>query len=254
MNDRKKLKVAVLFGGRSAEHEVSLRSAGNIIVAMNKEKYDPILIGIDRQGCWHLNEAALPLLHDEKPDLKKLNANRIMLAPDSQQGELVDVSSRQPLGHIDVLFPVLHGPYGEDGSVQGLAQLANVPCVGAGILGSAVGMDKDVAKRLLAAENIPVAPFVTLRRHQRHSPDLDGIEKNLTYPLFVKPANMGSSVGVTQAHDREQLATAIDHAFDFDTKVIVEETIDGREIECSVLGNDDLRASIPGEIIPTSGF
>lgn len=252
----KKIKVAILFGGRSAEHEVSLQSAINVINAIDKRKYDPILIGIDRKGTWYLDEQSLPLLHAENPGLIELNksSDEIMLAPSDGQAQLVSLSNTTSVEQIDVIFPVLHGPYGEDGSVQGLARLANVACVGAGILGSAIGMDKDVAKRLLRADGIPVANFLAVRRNADNAKTITAIETELGYPVFVKPANMGSSVGISKAGDRAELASALQEAFAYDVKVIVEETIDGREIECAVLGNANPRCSVPGEIITQDEF
>lgn len=252
----KKTKVAILFGGRSAEHEVSLQSAINVINAIDKIKYQPILIGIDRTGTWYLDEHSLPLLLAENPQLIELNKSndKIMLAPNDGQAQLANLSKAQSAEQIDVLFPVLHGPYGEDGSVQGLARLANVPCVGSGILGSAIGMDKDVAKRLLRAAGIPVANFVALRRNADNAKTIASIESQLDYPVFVKPANMGSSVGISKAGKRAELQAALEVAFAYDVKVIAEETIAGREIECAVLGNANPAASVPGEIITQDEF
>ncbi len=252
----KKIKVAILFGGRSAEHEVSLQSAINVINAIDKNKYQPILIGIDRTGTWYLDEHSLPLLQAENPRSIELNKsnNKIMLAPNAGQAQIASLSSNQSAEQIDVLFPVLHGPYGEDGSVQGLARLANAPCVGSGILGSAVCMDKDVAKRLLRADDIPVANFVALRRTADDAKTMAKIESELGYPVFVKPANMGSSVGISKAANRTELHAALAAAFAYDVKVIVEETIAGREIECAVLGNDNPVASVPGEIVTQDEF
>lgn len=252
----KKIEVAILFGGRSAEHEVSLQSAINVINAIDKNKYEPVLIGIDRKGTWYLDEHSLPLLRAESSGLIELNKSNdeIMLASSDGQAQLVSLSNKTPAGQIDVIFPVLHGPYGEDGSVQGLARLANVPCVGAGILGSAIGMDKDVAKRLLRAEGIPVANFVVVRRHADDASAIAAIETELGYPVFVKPANMGSSVGISKAGNRAELQSALHTAFAYDVKVIVEETIAGREIECAVLGNENPRCSVPGEIITQDEF
>ncbi|MGI9287867.1 MAG: D-alanine--D-alanine ligase [Pseudomonadales bacterium] len=257
-----KIKVAILFGGRSAEHEVSLQSAINVIHAMDKNKYDPVLIGIGRTGKWYLDEQSLPLLRSENPvhaknpiltELNKSN-DEIMLAPSDGQAQLVSLANTSAAEEIDVIFPVLHGPYGEDGSVQGLARLANVPCVGSGILGSAIGMDKDVAKRLLRADGIPVANFMAVRRNTKDAETIATIEAELGFPVFVKPANMGSSVGISKAANRAELELALAKAFAYDVKVIVEETIDGREIECAVLGNTGPRCSVPGEIITQDEF
>lgn len=233
-----------------------MQSAINVINAIDKNKYQPILIGIDRAGTWYLDEQSLPLLHTENPRLLELNKSndKIMLTSKDGKAQLANLSNKQAVKHIDVLFPVLHGPYGEDGSIQGLARLANVPCVGAGILGSAIGMDKDVAKRLLRADGIPVANFVAVRRNADDAETIATIEAELGYPLFVKPANMGSSVGISKASDRAELQAALEVAFAYDVKVIVEETIAGREIECAVLGNTNPVASVPGEIITRDEF
>jgi D-alanine-D-alanine ligase len=169
-----------------------------------------------------------------------------------EQSRLLDLSEERELGRLDVVFPVLHGPYGEDGSVQGLCRLANLPCVGAGILGSAVGMDKDVMKRLLREAGIPIARFVTVLRG-RPAPSFDELKASLGAPLFVKPANLGSSVGISRAEDSAHYQRALAIALEYDSKVVVEECIVGREIECAVLGNDDPKASVPGEIVTGGG-
>lgn len=251
-----KITVAILFGGRSAEHEVSLQSAINVINAIDSNKYDPILVGIDRNGTWYLDEQSQLLLQNGNPDwlaLQKSNAE-IMLAPVRGHAQLVGLANNAGAANIDVIFPVLHGPYGEDGSVQGLARLANVACVGSGILGSAIGMDKDVAKRLLRADGIPVANFMAVRHGSNSTEAMTAIETKLGYPVFVKPANMGSSVGISKAGNRAELATALELAFAYDVKVLIEETIVGREIECAVLGNTNPRCSVPGEIITQDEF
>ena len=192
-----KIRVAVLFGGRSAEHEVSLQSARNVVDAIDNEKYETVLIGIDRAGAWFLNKDSLSLLNSDDPRLITLNKstlNRsnqpVSLVPGDQTGVLVDLQGSATLPAIDVLFPVLHGPYGEDGSVQGLAKLANVACVGSDILGSAIAMDKDVSKRLLRDAGMPVARHLCLRRGGLTSAVKQTLETDFGYPLYVKPANM----------------------------------------------------------------
>ncbi len=252
----KKIRVAILFGGRSAEHEVSLESAINVINAVDKDKYEPVLIGIDRQGTWFRNENAQLLLESGNPDWIQLDEGnrKIALMSSKDHGQLLDLTNRERVEPIDVIFPVLHGPYGEDGSVQGLSRLANVPCVGAGILGSAVCMDKDVTKRILREAGIAVAEFVTVREKGGLKGQIEEIEKTLIYPLFVKPANMGSSVGISRVMNLDELKPAIDLAFKYDAKVVVEQEIPGREIECSVLGNETPIASVPGEIVTKEGF
>ena len=245
-----KLTVAVLFGGRSAEHEVSLQSARNVIDALDRNKYNVVLVGIDKTGQWYLSREADYLLNADDPKRIALchEDQTVALLPGTPNGELVAVSCPGHLGLVDVVFPVLHGPYGEDGTIQGLLKLVGVPFVGAGVLGSAVGMDKDVMKRLFRDAEIPTPRFLVFR----HAEDVDGcrIESELGLPVFVKPANMGSSVGVSMVKSREDLGAAVKEAFLYDRKIIVEEQICGREIECSVLGNDDPIASVPGEIVP----
>ena len=213
----KKLKVAVLFGGRSAEHEVSLQSAKNVINALDKTKYEVTLMKLDKSGAW--NRRHLHALFG---------------------------------GDADVIFPVLHGTYGEDGTMQGLLKLANVPFVGAGVLGSAVGMDKDAQKRLLREAGIPVAKFLVFGSHEKIS--FEHVKKELGLPLFIKPANLGSSVGVHKVEDQKQFKSAVKDAFRYDRKILIEEAIVGREIECSVLGNEHPVASMPGEVIPHHNF
>jgi D-alanine-D-alanine ligase len=252
----KKIRVAILFGGRSAEHEVSLQSARNVLDAIDSEKYEPVLIGIDRDGAWFLNKDSISLLNSDDPRLITLNKSNtsVSLVPSDQPGMLVDMQSSTSLPSIDVLFPVLHGPYGEDGSVQGLAKLANVACVGSDILGSSIAMDKDVSKRLLRDAGIPVARHICLRRGGLNDGVRQHLEHEYGYPLYVKPANMGSSVGVVKVSQPAELDAAIKTALQYDTKVVLEETINGREIECSVLGNDDPEASAVGEIGTDDGF
>ncbi len=260
-----KLRVAVVFGGRSAEHEISLLSARNVVSALDTARYEPILIGIDRQGRWLMSEASLTegsptegpvkLLRGERADTVRLDngSREVALVSTGPTSELLSRDGGT-MGRIDVLFPVLHGPYGEDGTIQGLAKLANIPCVGAGVLGSAVGMDKDVMKRLLRDAGIPIAPFRTIRLRDRAAINHTVVAADLGPKLFVKPANLGSSVGISRANDEPSFQIAIDLAFKYDLKVIVETEISGREIECSVLGNEDPIASVPGEVIPSDGF
>lgn len=253
---KKRIRVAVIFGGRSAEHEVSLQSAKNIINAMDKDKYEPVLIGIDRQGRWYSNENSINLLNAENPKLIQLytGSREVVLTPNGANNQLMDVKSGHSLDKIDVIFPVLHGPFGEDGSVQGLAKLANLPCVGAGILGSAVGMDKDIMKRLLKEAGIPVAEYLLLEEGEPGRYSFSDAERLLGMPVFVKPANLGSSVGISRVTNEEEYNKAIYTAFTYDLKVIIEKNIPGREIECSILGNQDPIASVPGEIKPNKSF
>ena len=252
----RKIRIGIVFGGRSAEHEVSIQSAKNIIDAIDASTYDIVLLGIDREGRWYLNERSLPLLEAGKalPNLRTEGARAVALAPRGDSTELVDLSENKGMGTLDVVFPVLHGPYGEDGTVQGLCKLANIPCVGAGVLGSAVGMDKDVMKRLLRDAGIPIPRFVTLMRGRGKEMTFAAASRELGLPLFVKPANCGSSVGVSKVRTEAEYVTALENAFRYDTKVLLEEGIVGREIECAVLGNADPIASVPGEILPTHDF
>jgi D-alanine-D-alanine ligase len=250
---KKKIRVAVLFGGKSAEHEVSLQSARNVIEALDKEKYEVVPIGINKAGKWLLSNTSNYLLNTHDPTLIQLNkSNKEVGLVVQSAGTLADINSRESHGKIDVVFPVLHGPYGEDGSIQGLLKLAGVPFVGAGVLGSAIGMDKDVTKRLLKAANIPVAKFLVVQSHEKIS--YKEAKKALGMPVFIKPTNLGSSVGVSKAKDEKSFKKALNDAFQYDSKVMIEEAIIGREVECSVLGNEKPIASIPGEVIPRHEF
>ncbi len=251
---KKKLKIGLLFGGKSAEHEVSLRSAENIYNALDKTKYDVTLIGIEKSGRWILGENGMRLLDKTNPKLYKLNSNnqeKVALVPQSS-GALSVLNNVNSKNSVDVVFPVLHGPFGEDGTVQGLLKLANIPFVGASVLGSAVGMDKDVMKRLLRDAGLPIGKFITLGYGEKIT--FEKAKKTLGLPMFIKPSNMGSSVGVSKVKNKKEFEKAIKEAFLFDLKVIIEEFIKGREIECSVLGNENPIASIPGEVIVNDEF
>lgn len=249
-----KTRVAILFGGRSAEHEVSIQSAKNVYKSLDKEKYEVTLIGIDKKGKWVLNQPAQLLLTSSNPELIKLNNEEVSLIQKNQSTQLISVSSNQSIGGIDVVFPVLHGPYGEDGTIQGMLKLLNIPFVGPSVLGSALGMDKDVMKRLLREAKIPVVKFLVFHKTELKKIDFDKIVSQLGLPFFVKPANLGSSVGISKVKNKEEFKKALELAFEFDRKILIEEFIKGREIECSVLGNETPTASIPGEIIPTHEF
>ena len=251
-----KIKVGIIFGGRSAEHEVSLQSARNVIESLDLSRYEPVLIGIDKEGRWFLNENSMQLMNAGDPRMIKLTGgqNEIVLTPNGKASSLMKLSDKTNLGQLDVIFPVLHGPYGEDGTIQGLARLADLPCVGAGILGSAVGMDKDVMKRLLKEAGIPIGRYKTVHKHKRIEISYTGICNELGNTLFVKPANLGSSVGISKVRNENEFEKALDLAFDYDVKVVIEEEIKGREIECAILGNEEPKASIPGEIIPHADF
>lgn len=250
----KKLKVGILFGGKSAEHEVSLQSAKNVADAIDRDKYDVALIGIDKAGEWLLPDQSQYLLNATDPKLIKLNnENResVALVPQSG-GKLSNLSGGDVRSSVDVVFPILHGPFGEDGTVQGLLKLAGVPFVGAGVLGSAAGMDKDVMKRLLRDADIPIARSLTFRHG--NVLDFEAISGEIGLPLFVKPANMGSSVGVHKVTGQDTFDEAVQDAFAYDTKILIEEFIEGRELECAVLGNLEPEASVVGEIIPSHDF
>lgn len=251
---KKKINVGILFGGRSAEHEVALQSAKNVLDAIDKKKYNPVLIGIDKSGNWLLNDSTRFLLNADNPKLIKLNSSgsSVALIPQNQ-GKLSHLGGGDTDAAVDVVFPILHGPYGEDGTIQGLLKLANIPFVGAGVLGSAVGMDKDVMKRLLRDARLPIGPFVTLHSHEP-VPDFKTVSGQLGLPVFVKPANLGSSVGISKVSGASAYPSAIRRAFSYDRKILIEANIEGREIECSVLGNDNPIASLPGEVISSHDF
>lgn len=250
-----KIKVGILFGGRSTEHEVSLRSATNIFKAIDKEKYEITLIGIDKQGQWHLNDGVEAMLSNQE-QLKianKLEENILLVQRDNVT-QLISPTNpdfKQPL---DVIFPVLHGSYGEDGTIQGFLKLMDMPYVGPDILGSSVAMDKDVAKRLMRDAGIPIADFFVLYKWADDNPTYEDIEARFGLPFFVKPANAGSSVGVSKIKSKAEYAAKLAHAFEFDHKVLVEEAILGKELECAVLGNEKPLASGVGEIIPQAEF
>jgi D-alanine-D-alanine ligase len=250
----KRINVGILFGGKSAEHEVSLQSAKNVFDAINREKYNPILIGIDKTGRWLLNDESKFLLDSGDPRKIRLDqaGEPVALIPECN-GALSMFQGQGTGCKLDVIFPILHGPFGEDGTVQGLLKLADIPFVGAGVLGSAAGMDKDVMKRLLRDGGVPIGGFISLRSHEA-VPDFARVTAQLGLPFFVKPANMGSSVGVSKVHDEGEYRAAVRDAFVYDRKIILEEFIKGREIECAVLGNEEPAASVPGEVISSHEF
>lgn len=251
-----KIKVAVIFGGRSAEHEISLQSAKNVIESLDKDRFDPVLIGIDRTGRWFLNEKSIHLLNTDNTTMIQMadQKNEIALTPTGINSKLININNNTDISNIDVIFPVLHGPFGEDGTIQGLAKMANIPCVGAGIPGSAIGMDKDIMKRLLRDAGIQTAKFITMTKDTKKSYAYNLIVKQLGKDFFVKPANLGSSVGINKVKDKAGYAKAVEEAFNYDNKIIIEEQITGKEIECAILGNENPIASVAGEIIPTDDF
>lgn len=255
----RRLRVAVLYGGRSAEHEISLLSARFVVESLDRDRFEPVLVGIDKQGRWSLQEEAALLEAPRDPRHVALLGGAPTASLPAWPAGGIEVSPgggppRSTLD-VDVVFPVLHGPMGEDGTVQGLLALAGVPHVGAGVLGSAVGMDKDVMKRLLAGGGIPIVAHRVLRGADwRRSRDVlaRDLASALGFPAFVKPANLGSSVGVSRATDVASLAAGIDEALAWDDKVVVEQGLAGvRELECAVLGNEDPIASCVGEIVVT---
>ncbi|HUE53859.1 MAG TPA: D-alanine--D-alanine ligase family protein [Terriglobales bacterium] len=289
----KKLHVGILFGGRSGEHEVSLLSAASVFNAIDKDKFEVVPIGITKEGRWVTAGDAERLLKgqpagegarstqphlragdpDATPGAAVLAAGEAVVVPPEPQrqgGSLSPFQTDAALTrrasdraiNVDIIFPVLHGTFGEDGTIQGLLELADLPYVGAGVLGSAAGMDKDVMKSLFRAASLPIVKHVTVLRSQweANSKKVEKlVESKLKYPVFVKPANLGSSVGISKAHDRGELGPAIEEAAKFDRKIVIEQGVGGkkqkaREIECSVLGNDSPEASVPGEIVPGKEF
>jgi D-alanine-D-alanine ligase len=283
----KKLRVGILFGGRSGEHEISLLSAASVFKAIDKDKYEVVPIGITKDGRWLTAADAERLLAGKPPEHPRqlragdpeatpaaavLQSGEAVVVPPEphrsgskmtafQTPELTRRASDRAI-NVDVIFPVLHGTFGEDGTIQGLLELADLPYVGAGVLGSAAGMDKDIMKALFRAAGLPIVKHVTfLRGDWKAAPKKiqKMVESKLKYPVFVKPANLGSSVGISKAHDRKELGPAVEDAAKFDRKIIVEEGVGGkknkaREIECAVLGNDKPEASVPGEIVPSAEF
>lgn len=251
-NEKKRLRVGVLFGGRSGEHEVSLASAASVIRGLDPEKYEAVPIGITKEGHWLVGAGAQKML----PEVLR-SGQRVVLPADPNASALVPLDGRGAGQRVDVVFPVLHGTFGEDGTVQGLLELAGLPYVGAGVLGSAIGMDKDVQKKLCQRAKIPVVEWIAVPRADwERDPKrvLHNIEKKFRYPVFIKPATLGSSVGMTKVHKRAELGPALDLAAEFAMKIMVERAIQGREIEISVLGNADPKASVPGEIVPHREF
>jgi D-alanine-D-alanine ligase len=246
MPEDQKIRVAIVFGGQSAEHEISILSARNVLAALDRSRFEPVLIGIDKSGRWLLQDSSRLLASARDPRLVRIESGAPVQVPSPLSSPQTSAA-----GRIDVIFPVLHGTLGEDGAVQGLFEVAGIPYVGAGILGSAIGMDKDVMKRLLRDAGIPVADFRTIRR-DRFDADPHSVCAELAklgFPLFTKPVNAGSSVGIRKVKNASGLADAVRYAFEFDTKVIAEAAIAGREIELAVLGGRPPTVSVAGEII-----
>ncbi len=243
-----RLNLVVVFGGRSAEHDVSCVTAAHVLRAVDRTRYDITAIGIDRNGSWHLAEEAMSAL-DSGPEHLPERLEPLGL-PVSSAPVLMAAASTGTT----VVLPLLHGPMGEDGTIQGLFELLDLPYVGSGVLSSAVCMDKAMAKDVLARHDVPQPRHTTISVGSASRPRLEAAARDLGYPLFVKPSNMGSSIGVSKVGDLDQFAAAVERAFTYDDVVVVEEAIVGREIEIAVLGNDDPRASVPGEIIPGNEF
>jgi len=249
-----KKHVLLFCGGQSSEHEVSLRSAANVCKALDPEKFDVSVIGIDHQGNWHQLDNQVLLDHSgmQSVESKPCAHTELSIKMGDQKNLLRSEQKALLTNAVDVVFPVLHGPNGEDGTIQGLLRLANLACVGSGVLGSSVCMDKDVAKRLLRDAGLPIPHFITLRDNQ--AADFDAVAEELGLPFFVKPCNMGSSVGVSKVNTRADFLPALEKAFLHDRKIIIEQAMIGQEVECAVLGNEDPKASILGEIIPLTEF
>jgi D-alanine-D-alanine ligase len=245
-----RIRVGILFGGRSAEHEVSILSARNILAALDRSRFDPVLVGIDKAGRWLLQSESALLESARDPRLVRVDAHA---PPVAMEPRPLQANGPHPEGalQVDVVFPILHGPLGEDGTVQGLLELADLAYVGAGVLGSALGMDKHLMKRVLRDADIPVTPFRAMTKSQfEKDPEATcRLAAEVGFPLFTKPANLGSSVGIRRVSDERGLAAALAHAFEFDVKALTEAAVVGREIECAVLGNEDPIASVPGEIV-----
>ena len=244
-----KKNVGIIFGGKSTEHEVSLQSAKNIVDAINKDKFNVTLIGIDKNGIWHLNESTHFLLNSDNPSLISLHQSgrNIAFIPGKNEEQIIEFQEKT-LSQLDVIFPIVHGTLGEDGSLQGLLKMVNLPFVGSQVLSSAMCMDKDITKRLLRDAGLNITPFIKLAKKNRKNISFEIASSQLGCPLFVKPANQGSSVGVNKVTSPEEFEAALEMAFTYDNKVLIEQGIDGREIECAVIGNDEPSASVCGEI------
>src|ERR1700694_1621592 len=266
MAHKRKIRVGIIYGGRSGEHEVSLASATSVMANLHSDKYEAIPIAITKEGSWLLGTKPQHLLaaergsnahsHDEEMEPSRA----VTLTGDPRLRRLIPVEQGEDLGNagaLDVIFPVLHGTYGEDGTLQGLLEMANLPYVGCGVLGSALGMDKEKMKMIFQRVGLPVGDYLVYRRSAwERAPEriLDAIEQRLGYPNFVKPVNLGSSVGVNKAHDRAELLHCINEAAEYDRKIIIEKGIDCREVECAALGNDEPLISVVGEVISSNEF
>lgn len=240
----KKLTVAILYGGRSVEHEISIRSASNVVANINRDLYNVILLGIDKQGVWFLTESV-------EEEISKGRSVAIRL--DASSPKIIVLDSNESI-EIDIAFPVLHGTDGEDGSIQGLFKAMDIPVVGSGVLGSAVSMDKIVSKKILKECGVPVAEYLEFGKSEKYSIDFDKIVDAVGLPFMIKSASLGSSVGVSMVKKKEDFSSALEESFRYDDQVIIEQFIKGRELECAVIGNTELRASFPGEIIMVKDY
>lgn len=255
----KKIRVGLIFGGRSGEHEVSIRSAAAVVGGIDRKKYEVIPIAINKEGKWLSPRASVNLLPATSQSLLSSslvsNSNAVAILGDPSHKGLVSLDSNFDLGNaarLDIVFPLLHGPFGEDGTVQGLLEMADIPYVGCGVLASSCGMDKVTMKALFAQAGLPICKYTWFLRSQwRKEPQrvIRTVKRELGFPCFVKPANLGSSVGISRATDEQSLTKSIDLAAQYDRKIIIEEGLDAREIECAVMGNDEPRASLPGEYV-----
>lgn len=256
---KRKVRVGIIFGGKSAEHEVSINSAKNVMRALDKNKYEVVPIGIAKDGSWLTRGDPLKALTGGESSLPQLLESGFQIVDERSTGhELIPGTQSSSLPEVDVIFPVLHGPFGEDGTVQGLLELADIPYVGAGVMSSAVGMDKAAMKDLFRSHHLPTPRYVVIKRREWELTPAVAAKKirdAIGYPCFVKPANMGSSVGVHKVHAGDELADAMNAAAQYDRKILVEYAVpNAREIECSVLGNDDPIASVAGEVVPGHEF
>lgn len=252
-----KIRVGLIYGGRSGEHEVSILSANSVMSAIDRQKYEVLPIGITKEGKWLPGQSPTPLVDSKELQVRLLGAGnkneQITLISNNKQGEILSGINDK----VDIIFPVMHGPFGEDGTIQGLLELAGIPYVGGGVLASAVGMDKALMKAVFKQNGLPVGDYLVYLRKEWHgNPNrvLREVEQQLGFPCFIKPANLGSSVGISKAHNRDELKRALDSAGEYDRKIVVEKLLTGKEIECGVLGNDEPLASVPGEIIPCTEF
>lgn len=249
-----KLKTAIIFGGKSAEYEVSLKSASNIFNATDKTKFSPILLGVSKSGKWFYNSGYATENIDLANNDYFAEAVDVYLSIAGEAVNVISKSENKVLDSFNVAFPIIHGTFGEDGTLQGILKSLNIPFVGPNILGSSIAMDKDISKRLLKAANVPVAKSYTLYKHLPTEYSFEEIAADLGLPLFVKPANAGSSVGVSKVTNEKEYDTALSTAFQFDNKILIEEAVIGKELECGVLGNENPKASVVGEIVATKDF